>query len=372
MLTGQEDRRPVERGAAASVVIRDYRPGDEVELNALFNQVFGRSRTLDEWRWKFEEGARLSGRPVPVMVAEAEGRIIGQWARLILPFQVRDTVVPAEQVVDNLVHPEYRAGSQVQRVLIASQAEGARKAGIAFAFGFPDETAYLLGKMMFRYQDVAFAPTLSRPLVSPVALRRRFPRLPKRVALLGSRVAPLLYRAAQGCIRRRGVVVREVPAFPERVNTLWEQARSGYGVMAVRDHRFLTWRYDRKPSGSYTRLIAERDGAVVGYAVLALMEEGGLRLAVIVDCLALAERDGESGLVRAALAWGVQQRADLMLCRLLREDRLAALLMAHGFREDPDFPAVPLVCHAYTDQPAVAALTDPNHWHVTFGDSDDA
>lgn len=34
--------------------VTGYSPGDEEAINALYNETFGTSRSLDLWRWKFQ------------------------------------------------------------------------------------------------------------------------------------------------------------------------------------------------------------------------------------------------------------------------------------------------------------------------------
>lgn len=54
-------------------IVREYREGDEIEINRLFNEIFGASRSLDEWRWKFRDGP--ANAPV-IAVAESGGQIV--------------------------------------------------------------------------------------------------------------------------------------------------------------------------------------------------------------------------------------------------------------------------------------------------------
>ena len=88
-------------------MIREYREGDEVEINRLFNEIFCASRSLDEWRWKFIEN------PINVRViavAESGGRIVGQYSNVIALFQYFNKVVPITLPADNFVLPRFRGG----------------------------------------------------------------------------------------------------------------------------------------------------------------------------------------------------------------------------------------------------------------------
>src|SRR5262249_17298538 len=63
--------------------IRTYRPGDEVEINRLFNEIFGLSRTLQEWQNKFRSFGR---EPRIILVVDRADRIVTHYSGCEVPF----------------------------------------------------------------------------------------------------------------------------------------------------------------------------------------------------------------------------------------------------------------------------------------------
>lgn len=114
---------------------RPYNEGDLDGLIALHRRVFGRTISPAQWRWK------LASQPGPVAnvwVAEADGRLVFQYAGI--PARVRHQAADRWAMidVDTMTDPDYR-----RRGLLTQG--GARtyrswkEAGIAFTFGLPNE-----------------------------------------------------------------------------------------------------------------------------------------------------------------------------------------------------------------------------------------
>jgi hypothetical protein len=115
-----------------------FRPAEDADidgLTALHQRVFGRTISREQWIWK------LRGQPGPVAgvwVAEADGRLVFQYAGIPTRFRHRGSECLAMVDVDTMTHPDYR-----RRGLLT---QGARvtydhwkKAGIAFTIGLPNE-----------------------------------------------------------------------------------------------------------------------------------------------------------------------------------------------------------------------------------------
>jgi hypothetical protein len=82
-----------------------------------------------------------------------------------------------------------------------------------------------------------------------------------------------------------GITVAQTPRFDARFDELWRVASRDYAGIMVRDQAYLSWRFDRCPNRQYTRHIAERRGAVVGYMVIRESRSGGALRGRIVDYL---------------------------------------------------------------------------------------
>jgi hypothetical protein len=126
------------------------------------------------------------------------------------------------------------------------------------------------------------------------------------------------------------------------------------------------------PSRRYTILVGERGGAIVGYTVMTLRQDGDTKIGEIVDILSLDDGIAEAAIVKGALAWFLSKKADFVLCHTMREDRIFRTLTKFGFHEHPAFPPNPVVYQMYSAEIDEGTFRNPANWHLTHGDQLDA
>jgi len=210
------------------ITIRPYRAGDEEAVNLAFNEIFGASRSLEEWSWKFP----VSHHGRLIIVAERGGRILAQYAAVEVRFGIADRTVRAGQIVDVFSHREALHGLERNPVLVETVEsffdEYGRSGRVPLLFGFPSPRHRRLGVLRLGYDSMPVQPItyLSRRPPRPAAGRRR-----------------LLYRAE--------------PArdWEPRLDQLWSRVRSSYPVATVRDAEWAVRRLAGHPRIRYHRFL---------------------------------------------------------------------------------------------------------------------
>lgn len=349
--------------AVRNPIIRTFRPGDEGEANRLFNLVFRENRPLEEWHWKFQ------WEPI-ITVAEVDGKIVGEYPNLVTRFRYCNRVMRAAQPVDTAIQPDFRGGELLRR-MFAIQLSLAKERQIAFGFGFPNPGHHRVGKRFLKYCDLFPLPVLFRRLNYRQAVKRRIPRAPGWILALVDLLSGILARLSLGRRGSEDIAIKKVSKFDERIDALWKIASESYGILMVRDRQFLNWRYVANPSHRYTILIGEKDGAIVGYTVLTMRQDGDIRTGEIADILTIKDRVAEEAIVRGALQWFLSRKTDFVICHALREDRTSRTLGKYGFREHPAFPSLHLVYQRFSPEIDEGFLKNPRNWHLTHGDSID-
>jgi hypothetical protein len=354
--------------------IRRYREGDENQINSLFNVVFQAARPLQEWRWKFLDNpcmTKLSSSAL-ITVTESNGTIVGQYASLPLIFKMRDSAVRVAQPVDSMVHSDYRKGARGILELFALQYDRAREDGIQFGFGFPNERHHPVGKRLLRYQDLSRLPTLFKRLNWRLGIKRKLPISSPGLLSTVQKASGKGYRISLALKEHpEDVQMLQVKAFDERIDDLWTRAKGRYEIMAVRDRRFLNWRYVEKPDDPYNILLAEQAGKALGYIILKITHASEACVGVIVDLLSTTRAIDEA-LINAALHHFLDEKVDFALGRVLREDALYLTLRQYGFTERKEFPSIPVVYMVFSEGVDEHFLKNPYHWHLTYGDQLDA
>lgn len=350
----------------APFYIRPYRSGDEESINSLFNRVFNKSRPLEKWKWMYAENPAAKNIAEWVTVAETDGTIVGHYASWAVDFKFCHTVVTAAEPIDTIIDPSMKGGIKPLAKLIEQHFQNNHDIA-TFAYGFPNDIAYEVGKRFLGYKDLSVMVEYFTRLSLRSALKSRFPLCPFFLSALIHKISKTFYSfrlSLQKTAKDRNLVITKVPKFDERVNVFWDTVKDRYGIMAVRNQNYLNWRYGW---GQYTILIAERKGVMEGYAVLKI-EEKAAKVGLIMDLLA---REGASlPLLYAALSFFIDCGADYALCGILKEDSFKRYLEKMGFREHKGFPPLPVVYSPLSSKLDVTVSKNPANWHFTYGDKE--
>ena len=166
----------------------------------------------------------------------------------------------------------------------------------------------------------------------------------------------------------RRLKISEVDSFDDRVDGLWSCLYRDYGVVAIRDLRYLKWRYHARPDITYRYVVALEGDALAGYLVFRIGDRDGMLCGYIVDFLV---RD-HSRMVFAALLRFADQAmardgAEAIICALAPVE-YRSMLWRGGY-----FPArmatTPyLNAMLFSRLPALRPFIDLGKWYVTIGD----
>lgn len=357
-------------------VIRKFQAGDEKPLNDLFNAVFNRNRSLNGWNWKFK--GHPQGKANFVTVAEANGEIIGEYPNIVLPFKYLDSQQFFGHALDSCVHPNYRGGIRgVLAKIFFYTVRWYCDEDVWIGFGFPNHAHYVVGKRVLGYRDIATVPMLYRRLSFRLALLRRAPWLPSHIIELVGRGSALVYWIRLGGrplgLRTR-VTIRRITSFDQRFDRLWERAKEGYAISAIRDKESLNWRYVEKPQDTHDIFAAERDGNLLGFIVGKVKEEGTHRVGLLMDVLT-APQDApgvDDLLVRRLFRHFIGCRVDYVQAWMLPHDRLYPSLIRQGMFEREGQPKVHMI-YVITSpgKPDENVIREAKNWHLTLGDSEE-
>ncbi len=319
--------------------IGPYRPGDEAGICRLFKNVFGKEKSLEQWRWQFLENP--AGTHI-FLARDVRGEVVGQFAGIPVRMKVGEAELVFAQMVDNMVDPDCRQGLKkpglFASVVYRYVDHFGRVEHEALGFGLPNPQAYRIGRRLLGYshiQDVFVQ-------VKDLAAASEPPSIPAGVEI-------------------------EVSGTPAAdTDHLWEQARRRFPLIAVRDRRYFHWRYARCPVATYHFVRARRAGEISALLVFkpSYLETDS---ASIVDLLWPGE-DVES-------LCAVLLHAEV-LARLAHRRRIQAMLPANAAEVDvlrslgygPEASGFVLVGRTY--HPPLTLDWVRERWWYTFGDFD--
>lgn len=361
--------------------IREYAPGDESMIVALFERVFGKPMGPHEseahWAWEYAEN------PVGPRMIELvwdEDRLVGQYAVSPRRLWVDGEPTLAALSLDTMTDPDYgRQG------IFSASAEACYAAmserGFAFVYGFPNANSVRGFERRLRWSMVMPTPVLVKPLDVGgfVAQKTGVPALAPVLSVasrLVTRAPAAVDVAAQSVLSRvrgrRSLEVRPFDAFEDWADELWERCRGQHRVWTVRDAEFLRWRYDARPESEYVRFQVRDGNEVAGYAVLAFSHRLQGLAAFIMDLVVDTEvRGAASALLRAIESHARAREASVLMAMAGPGSSMRRRLHRHAYVPLPErlFPQE-LYFGARALDASDTPIYDASAWHVTWGDID--
>lgn len=257
--------------------IRSYRAGDETEILALCERIFGSQLSLKRWRWRDLENP--AGQAIVFVAEKKEGcGLVGHISAIPTDLKVGNFSRKGFFLVDSGVDPLFRGkGISAALTIMVSKRSCAEDGGLGF--GLPNEQAYLptlkTGPLKLFTMSL-FLKVLNWPKVLNARLRPAF---------LANAIGALFQRFGQRrqCRNREGLAIEDVTRFGEQVDDLWQRVAHRFAISAIRKATALNWRYFDCPDSPYRALAVSRNGQWQGYIVITILKKWGLRLGTLVD-----------------------------------------------------------------------------------------
>jgi GNAT superfamily N-acetyltransferase len=255
--------------------VRPFRDEDEPSVQALLAAALGDGpvpgHRAEVFRWKH----RMSPfGPSLMLVAEADGRIVGLRAFMRWQFRAPARTVRAVRAVDTATHPEYRRTGVFSR--LTREALGALPDDVDLVFNTPNRVS-LRGYLKMGWRIAGRVP---------VGVRIRRPiRFLERGA---SRRAPL------EPARRRPPVDAGTAAealADAGVGQLLGAEAAESRLVTPREPEYLRWRYASAPRLDYRAVCEQQGGALRGLVIFRVRPRGGLWESTVVELFGGGDRD---------------------------------------------------------------------------------
>lgn len=232
-------------------VVRSFQAGDEPAILDLFARSFHQPRTMEQWRWKFQEnpwgGERIS------LTFEQE-RLVAHYAGYPVPFVENGIQFDGNQIGDTMTDPAIRHIGRGPSSILGRTAlhfyEHFCEGRVAFNYGF---NVANIQKFSLRF--------LRSDRVEPVMYR--FRDLRRKPFAPISRLERWL----------RGVSLEQVRSTSAEWDQLFTRLAPRYGFLVRRDAAYVRWRYLQCPEPPYTVVAIRKWRQLVGWLVFRVREE---------------------------------------------------------------------------------------------------
>jgi len=342
--------------------------GDEKDLEGILSlrrAVFGEMEKdkLDPrfWPWEFMGGP--DGKAL-IYIVEDGDKIVGHFADLPRKFFDHGKVVRGTLSVDLMVAPDYRRKGIFGEMGRYAIRRVKNENGL-FMTAYPIRPETINGFKKIGWKEVVKLPVLVYPIRFSGIVNRylHFPPLNLLVGGLTKFFYTLLFcrQMKKGFSK---VEMEGVSRFDDAFERFWNKALSLYPIMGVRDRDYMTWRYFRHPTRTYTIYRAMEKGEMRGFIILRKVDLLAFNSAVIVDLLAL-DVDALTALVEKGIAYSQREGVDLLGFMVPETHPYYHLLRKHGFLRSPKTFLFMLYSHEEDKE-----LLDPKGWYVNWGDTD--
>ncbi len=332
----------------AAVHLRRGAEEDTTEILTLMRASLGdevpHSRAF--WRWKHEENPFGAS---PVLVAEANGKVVGLRAFMRWHLRSGRQTVPAVRAVDAVTHPDWR-GQGIFTRLTLRLIEEMQEEGVAFVFSTPNDRSRP-GHLKMGWTLVKKASQWIRPIsISRMAQ-----------ALAHSEIA------GPASPSMSLSTVEELLAAPQFDAFLQRCAPDDPQYTTLLTGKYIRWRYAHMPGVSY-HAAWRLDGDTGSVLIFRFRETGrGLRALILSEVLIGSSRREQSIAKRLLGSLFRESNADYVLAKEARSLSILRILAACGFlpipRMGPHFTVRSLNVPANTPDPHRRS-----NWRHSIGD----
>jgi len=342
-------------------IVRPYRAGDEQGINNLFNKLFNKERTIDDWNWQFRDNPAVSDVAHWVFVVEKDGVIVGHYATMPVVMKWGKKKINACHGADTMLDSSARAGIKVLRDLFKANASSSAEHS-AFGYGYPNELSYKTVKRLFGYKDLGNMVPFYKRLSFRNAVKKRFPAMPSPLVAAAHKLGRTIYTPSLSIGK---YTIDEVSGFDSSADRLWDELEAQFHFAVIRDSLYLNWRYRGR---GYTIFIVRQGAELLGHIVLKMDRIGDHKVGYIIDIL--SKKETAALIIKRALRFFIERDADYCLCAMGVGSPMAGYLTEAGFEDDKGFDAIPVVYVNWTPQMEDDLSKGIDLWHITYGDTD--
>lgn len=351
-----------------------FRQGAEADASRileLFNLAFGKSRTLQQWRWRF---INCPVKKLIVTVAlDKAGRIIAHHALHPVWLVHKGEQVLGAQSVDAMVHSEFRGkGLFTETARRCEELAFAQGVQILYAFQDIDSHSYR-GFVNLGWQNLPEFCRLFYLLNPRRVLQLRAPNPVKRLLLTAPFSVYLWWKQRRRgfqAISNRSVQVTEINKFDSSFDALWQECKNQFAAGVWKDSEYLQWRYKEVPGSNYTVLKATEDGKTAGFIVTCSTIDRGLKAGLIADIVCREPvAPIASALIQAAVSLFRREGVDLVQTVLLRGSPYLTAFRASGFFKRFLRERIRVIVKCIGAASGVQSVAKEK-WHLVDGDRD--
>jgi len=316
------------------------------------------------FRWLTERNPFRAER-TPYYLLTYGDQVIGMHGHMPLKFSLRGRQMTGYLAHDDLLAKAYR-GKGLGKILLRGVAEQTTDFAGALWFNEPNRHLYLKAGWL---PVPNFYPYFKILDPAPFIRQRVGGRISRATLSLLARSALRVGELAFRARAPRRMDILPITRFDERFDEFFSRVSPAFGLMVVRDHHYLNWKFVERPFSNYRRYAAfNAQGTLCGYAVLKRAKKEDRLRGQILDILAdPREPEAFEGLLNRCIKDLKRSGADNVMIMCTYPPFIRQLKRAGFLRAPTPEPFMASKWEQQFDQPFVSSV---GNWYLTFGDAD--
>jgi len=234
--------------------IRLYKKNDEkgiLKLDTLLETHPWNRRNKKNWFWKYK-GPNPSGKSI-IVVAEDKNKIVAVFSIIPISYRFNKKLVKGSHSIGMLVHPNWQKKGVI-KLVVEKAISVAKKHKIKFIYGYPNENAYEIHKLIFDYKDISEQYFYHHNL-----------------------------KFKDEIDNSKNIV--KIKKFSRLHDAFLRNTKKYYKIMLDRNIKFLNWRYISRPDNKYYAFGYYTNKKFQGYCILKLYKENKILRGHIIDIM---------------------------------------------------------------------------------------
>jgi len=358
--------------ASRNFKLRNYYPGDQHAICALFEKVFGKpmgdTESIRHWQWEYTENPV---KDIFIKLAWDNEQLVGQYAAspVRMHFEGQDLIVALSH--DTMTDPQY-GGLGIFKNTAEALYKDQETAGHFFIYGFPNHNSIHGFKKYLNWHQIMPLPVHIRPIgIMTQFLKRMLANghhssFNDHETILSQDSVLLLCKSST-----YDLLIES--KFGDWADNLWQRCRSQHRVWVIRDKTYLNWRYVSRPESKYDIISIWQGDTAVGYVITSCVEKNFGKTLFVLDFMVDQDFPEAAGiLIKYIIIVAKKSNAVFASVLLTPGSCYRRLFRRYLFLPLPEimFPK-PMYIGVRCFQPAInRTVIDPNAWSFSWGDND--
>ena len=278
------------------IVDRKYLPGDEHQINRLYQRITGIIRSESEYRWEWINTWKGQG-SIWLMFdkdRESKDQLVGQYSLIPTPFSFWGAPFLAGKTENCMCHPDYRS----KGIYFTHEKECFQDAKNIFDMFFTttgDVSGGAVGAIRRKLGYTAFDSwsqyvyvlnndAMNKKIKNFLAIKSRLkPDIIKQVSKILSKAFVAYFKIFNTRRRCNEINILNKDDVPlDLIEEFWNKNRTAYGITVERSYEYLNWRINKNPYFEYSYLTYMFNGRIAGYIIFYMPKDGHISISDII------------------------------------------------------------------------------------------